>query len=262
MKDLNSVQLVVFDANGRLVPLFNSLVTPSGGGIVLATGLILQTVGNQGGADPTIVTAGADTTDAVIAIGTGPTSGLGAMFVLSRGTIFNGATWDRCREVIGDAQAATGIPVSHATLWNGATYDRKRSASAANLAAESGVGAQLSTTPGQWSIFSAPAAHVVATATKAASPGVSHILTTISASLQAVAAQAAPVQLVVRDGASGVGAIIWTERLFVTTGFDIRFTVSGLSLVGTAGNAMTVEFTAAADAGNFETLSATGYDAT
>lgn len=259
--DMQGVQLVVFTGAGGVQPLL-TLTGPSGNPAVLAAGLVCITIGNQGGADPTTVTAGADTVDAVNAIGTGPTSGFGGLVVLARGTIFNGATWDRSREVIGDGQAAVGIPVCHATLWNGATYDRKRSASAANLAAQSGTGAQISTEPGQWSIFSAPGAAVQATATIAASPGVSHVLRTISASLQAVAAQAAPVQVVVRDGASGVGAIIWTERLFVTTGFDIRFTMTGLTLKGTAGNAMTVEFTGAAAAGNFETLSATGYDAT
>ena len=44
--------------------------------------------------------------------------------VLELPGLWNGATMDRAREVIGDAQGATGIPAEALMLWNGASYDR------------------------------------------------------------------------------------------------------------------------------------------
>ena len=118
----------------------------------------------------------------------------------------------------------------------------------------------LGATGGGWAITSAPAVSTQATATKAAgAAGVRHVLTSIQASLNAVVAQA-QVGIVVRDGASGVGAILWQDRVTAPAGVDVRISLSGLSIEGTAGNAMTVEFTAAPTATNFETVSATGYD--
>ena len=44
--------------------------------------------------------------------------------VLESPGLWNGSTMDRAREVIGDAQGATGIPAEALMLWNGASYDR------------------------------------------------------------------------------------------------------------------------------------------
>jgi len=44
--------------------------------------------------------------------------------VLEAPGLWNGSTLDRAREVIGDAQGATGIPAEALMLWNGASYDR------------------------------------------------------------------------------------------------------------------------------------------
>lgn len=135
-------------------------------------------------------------------------------------------------------------------------------ASAAALSTQPISNVQLVTAPGEWTLTSAPAVSTVASATRAAgAAGVRHVLKSIQASVQAVVAQAAPVVAVVRDGASGVGTILWQDRLIVPAGFNGVISVDGLNIVGTAATAMTVEFTAAPTATNFETISATGYDA-
>jgi hypothetical protein len=262
MKDLTSVQMVFVDGNGDLTTPATGQTT-SGGGFVQLMALLLQAVGNQAGATPNLITSASDGVDAVVVVGEGGTNGFAGILSIARGTVFNGATWDRCREVAGDGVAATGIPVMHANLWNGATYDRHYSASAANLAAESAKGAAIVTGPGNWTITSAPAVGNKATATQAAgAAGVRHVLTSINASINATAAQV-PLVIVVRDGATGVGTILWQDRLSApaTPFADSRVSLSGLNIVGSAATAMTVEFTAAGVGTTFETLSATGYDA-
>jgi len=116
----------------------------------------------------------------------------------------------------------------------------------------------LTPPPNPWNLTSAPAAATQATASKTAAPGKINVLTSINASINATAAQP-QVTVVVRDGATGVGAILWQDRLTAPAGADSRVSLSGLQIVGTEGNAMTVEFTAAPAATNFETVSATGY---
>lgn len=119
---------------------------------------------------------------------------------------------------------------------------------------------QLVTNPGEWTLTNAPAAATIATATRAAVAGVRHILKSIQASVQAVAAQSAPLLVVVRDGATGVGTILWQDRLLAPIGFNDDISVAGINIAGTTGNAMTVEFTTAPAATNFATISASGYD--
>jgi hypothetical protein len=142
------------------------------------------------------------------------------------------------------------------------TYDRYRVASATNVGATSSKGAQLATAPGEWTLNSEPAANTTATATRAAGgAGVRHVLTSVNASLIGVAAIAAPISVVVRDGATGVGAILWRDKLFTpAAGSRDRLTISGLNIVGSVNTAITVEFTGGPGATNFEVLSATGYD--
>lgn len=119
---------------------------------------------------------------------------------------------------------------------------------------------ELVTEPGEWTLTDAPAAATVATATRAAVVGHQHILKSINASLTAVGAQATPVVVVVRDGLTGAGTIIWQDTLFHTAGGSDRISLSNLNIAGTTGNAMTVEFLSAPAATNFETLSVSGYD--
>jgi hypothetical protein len=81
----------------------------------------------------------------------------------------------------------------------------------------------------------------------------------ITVSIAAVAAQGA-INVVLRDGATGVGAILWQAVLIAAAGTSDRITLSGLNIAGSAGNAMTLETTAAPAATNFAVVSLSGYD--
>lgn len=140
------------------------------------------------------------------------------------------------------------------------SYDRGRSNRAANMALETQEFAQMVANPGEWAITSAPAANTVASTTKGAGAGSErHVLRSINASISAVAEIAAPLTVVVRDGAAGVGTIIWQEKLMQVVGRSDRVSLSGLNIIGSRNTAMTVEFTSAPGATNFETISCTGY---
>lgn len=154
------------------------------------------------------------------------------------------------------------LTISRMTIFNGATWDRLRAISAAVLSAFSSVGGLLVSTPGQWAAFQTPAAATQATCNRVAAAGVSHVCNSIAATINGTAAQPALI-LVLRDGATGAGAIIWSLRLGpVVIGDSKEFFLSGLNIVGTAGNAMCLEFTTAPAATNFESVAMTGFDAT
>src|SRR5882724_5597614 len=112
--------------------------------------------------------------------------------------------------------------------------------------------------PPDWSITSAPAAGTPASATRALVVGQSHVCTSISASLGAVAAQGA-VSLVLRDGATGVGVILWSMAVVLAINGFFSVALADLVIKGTAGNAMTLEFTGLAGT-NVSSVALTGYD--
>jgi len=139
---------------------------------------------------------------------------------------------------------------------------RLNAGAGAYVAQASSASALLVQPPGEWSITHAPAADTQATVTRGA-PGAGsyNVIKSISADLTAVAAIAAPLTLVVRDGASGAGAIIWNRRLTSPAGETKSVELTGLNIVGSDDTALTVEFTAAPGATNFETISVTGITA-
>lgn len=167
--------------------------------------------------------------------------------------IFNGTTWDRVRgysdtaDAVGTTGAGAPLALARETVFNGSSWDRARSASAAALAAQSGIGARMVAPPGNWSVVSAPAVSTVASAVKGAgAAGVRHICTNVSFGFSAgTAVAAATVVVNLRDGASGAGTILksWQFALPATTiaPFAVSFP---LHEVGTAATAMTLEFTA------------------
>lgn len=137
---------------------------------------------------------------------------------------------------------------------------------AAILGGVSATGSLPTDLPGEWGITSAPAVNTQASATRAAVGGTRHIATSFSADFSAgtVAPTAIVVVAVLRDGASGVGAILQNRTLNIQALIADRDHAqpSRINLVGTSGNAMTVEFTIAGGANTFETVDLTGYDAT
>ena len=191
----------------------------------------------------------------------------GLMGVVARIQGYNGATWDRI-QTLGDTSDANATgqsghvaAMAHGLLYTGSnTWARARTNSAATLSSVTQPFGQLVADPGEWTLTHAPAAATQATATKAAgAAGVRHVLRSIQATVNAVAAQAAPLTVVVRDGATGVGTILWQDRIIAPIGTDGRVSVQGLNIVGSAATAMTIEFTAAPAATDFETISGTGY---
>jgi hypothetical protein len=114
---------------------------------------------------------------------------------------------------------------------------------------------------GQFNIVHTPVAATQATISQAAGgAGVRNVCTGISASLCTVGtAQAAAVQLNLRDGATGAGTILWSKTFSCGTTTQINVDLSGLNIRGTAATAMTLEFSAAGVAASFESVSLSGY---
>lgn len=162
---------------------------------------------------------------------------------------------------------ATGVSLAPGTTGAGGTVIAGPLASATTLATLSATGAVQTATPGEWSITAQPAVNVAASVTRAAVGGTRHVARTIAADV--VAGTTAPAGIVLnpvlRDGATGVGAILWGRYLALEAviGFSDDTASGGtMNVVGTAGNAMTLEFTAAGGANTFESVALTGYDAT
>ncbi len=127
------------------------------------------------------------------------------------------------------------------------------------LSTTSAVGALFVSGPGNWSITSNPAQNAQATITKAGVAGVAHVCNSISGTLSGTAASGI-VKLYLRDGVSGVGAILWSANMLVPLGGSEQVSISGLNIIGTPGNAMTLEFSGAGGANTQENVSLTGYD--
>lgn len=196
-----------------------------------------------------------------------PTQAFAGVAALMYGLRSGGATMDRIRAAAdnADGQAALTLgallALARLTGWNGATWDRLKTLSAANLATFSSVGA-LMTRPGDWSITNAPAANTIATITKAGVAGTRHVCTSLLGAMAAPLAATPVTTLVLRDGASGVGAILWSTTHMAGVGFADEVQSGPVNIVGTAGNAMTLEWLAAPGANNFQSVALTGYDAT
>lgn len=159
------------------------------------------------------------------------------------------------------------IALARQTLYNGASWDRQRSASADTIGAASSVGAALQASPGNWSETDAPAAATQATVTRpAGAAGVRHVCTGIDATLILPPGANQPaVQLVLRDGATGAGAILWSRAFgvgaAVVDALQQQVSIAGLNIVGSDAEAMTLEFTAAGVAATLQSVALTGYDA-
>jgi hypothetical protein len=130
----------------------------------------------------------------------------------------------------------------------------------AALTPQSSDNAMLVVGPGQWCVNHVPVAATQATATKALSNTAHRVAARISASINAVAAQGVQI-LVLRDGATGVGAILWQQRVGPVLAGDSKNFTWDVEIVGTTGFAMTLEFTTAPAATNFNSVALNGFDA-
>jgi len=113
-----------------------------------------------------------------------------------------------------------------------------------------------------WAQGHLPAANTQATTTKAApGAGLRNVCTGITATIAASAAPAAVVALVVlRDGATGVGAVLWADYVALTAvaGAVSKINLSGLRIRGSANTQMTLEFALAGGANTLEVVSMQG----
>lgn len=150
------------------------------------------------------------------------------------------------------------------TIYDSAGNAIATGATAAGQSANSGQGALQVVLPGTWSVSSTPAAGSQATASQAAGGGtVRHVATSASFALSATTALAAITTLTInlRDGATGAGTIrkSWQVTLPAATLLPIFFGMSGLSIVGSANTAMTLE-SAAAIGNLMVSVTLDGYD--
>lgn len=114
-----------------------------------------------------------------------------------------------------------------------------------------------------WTAVDQPAANTQATETRAAAgAGVRNVCTSITAMFAAGASAptAVNVSVVLRDGATGAGTILWAASLSIpaTAGATNGISVGGLWIPGSANTAMTLEFSAAGGANTIESVSMTG----
>lgn len=170
----------------------------------------------------------------------------------------------------GSAQVEGGVAAGAALAGNplliagqdGTLIRNLATAGAAILGALSSAGALLVSHPGDWSINNTPAAATAATITRAAGgAGVRHVATSISATVATIGtAQAVALVLVLRDGATGAGTILWSKQVVLPVNAVWEVNISGLNIVGTAATAMTLEFVANNVAASFSSVSLTGHD--
>jgi hypothetical protein len=114
--------------------------------------------------------------------------------------------------------------------------------------------------PNQWSVQHTPAAATQATITKAAAAGFRHVCDSITATLACAGTAQTPIQVVLRDGLTGAGAILWSAKLAAPVNGMADIEMEVLGIPGTSGNAMTLEFTGAGVAASEQCVAMVGYD--
>lgn len=111
----------------------------------------------------------------------------------------------------------------------------------------------------QFAVNHAPANATQATISQAAAAaGMRNICQAISATLSATGTAADPVQVNLRDGATGAGTILLSAALAAPVNGSAIWTLSGLRIRGTAATAMTLEFANASAANTFQCVSMFG----
>lgn len=121
----------------------------------------------------------------------------------------------------------------------------------------------------EWGVRDVRASNTQSTGTRPAVAGARHVCTSLSARYICSAGCApANVQIVLRDGASGVGTALWGLQVGVAyanpfvDGDEWTLELGGLRLEGSVNTDMTFEFTAAGGVATRESLSFSGYTET
>lgn len=123
-------------------------------------------------------------------------------------------------------------------------------------------GVEIQVEPINWAAQNTPALAAQASATKAAVAGVVHVCTGILASIACGVTAQTPITVRLRDGATGVGNILLEQALSSIANGSALLALDGLSIAGTPGNAMTLEFSGAGVAASQECVTLCGYDLT
>ena len=115
---------------------------------------------------------------------------------------------------------------------------------------------------GCWSQAHTPAAAAQATTTKAAVAGTRHICNGISATIACAATPQTPITIYLRDGASGVGAVLFAATVAAPVNQGASSYLTDVNVVGTINTAMTLEFSAAGVAGSLQAVTLSGWEST
>ncbi len=161
---------------------------------------------------------------------------------------------------VGSLSTGSGLQAVGSYIFDNTNFPRQRSASASTLTETVSAGTALTAPLSTWSATNTPLANTQATASRAAgAAGVRHVATSITACFSGTAV-AAPVQVNLRDGATGAGTILRSWLLGIDAVNVSRCVdLSSLAMIGTAATAMTIEFAAAGGASTNETVTLTGY---
>ena len=117
----------------------------------------------------------------------------------------------------------------------------------------------ITTKPQEWVINHIPALSVIATVTKpAGGAGVSHVCTSITASVASDATASSIIIVRLRDGASGAGTVLWAATLRSGVNISKDIVLNGLCFIGSPNTAMTLEFNLV-DANHQEIVALGGY---
>lgn len=115
--------------------------------------------------------------------------------------------------------------------------------------------------PADWAINNTPAAAAQATITKAAAGAIMrHFCTGIYASLTTVGTLQGPIQLNLRDGATGAGTILWSMSFQLPVNGLAVVAIGDLNIPGSANTPMTLEWSGAPVAAAQASVTLTGYD--
>jgi hypothetical protein len=162
----------------------------------------------------------------------------------------NSATWRSWSTNTADNQTAFDAPNVKLYLGNGTGgWDHARDAGAPNMASLSGLGAALVASPGEWTVNANAGLGVASSASRGVGGvGVRHIITGYNVIISCQAAPGAGNVIInIRDGATGAGTIFEALQVGIPAAVfpPIVISRSGLSLVGTANTAFTIEQSAA-----------------
>ena len=114
---------------------------------------------------------------------------------------------------------------------------------------------------GGWSVEHTPAAATQATISQAAAgTGVRNVCRSITATIAVQATVQTPIRVVLRDGATGAGTVLWSAKLAAPANGVGVVSATG-HWVGSENTAMTLEFTAAGVASSEAAVAMSGITA-